>query len=53
MIAPSIRANEFKTERTKYLQNYLRWFERIELAKASSRVCLAAAIDERCIRFSN
>ena len=38
---------------TKYLRIYLRWFERIELAKVSPRVCLAAAIDEKCIQFLN
>ena len=38
---------------TKYLQNYLRWFERIELVKVSPRVYLAAAIVERRIRFLN
>ena len=30
---------------TKYLQNYLRWFERIELVNAPPRLCLATAIE--------
>lgn len=38
---------------TKYLSNYLRWFERIELESASSRSCLAIAISQPCIRFVN
>ena len=38
---------------TKYLDNYLQWFQHIELENASSRTCLAAAIDRSCIRFVN
>ena len=38
---------------TKYLDNYLRWFQHIELENASSRSCPAAAIDRPCIRFAN
>lgn len=38
---------------TKYLDNYLRWFHLAELAKASPRACLAAAIDRPCIQFVN
>ena len=38
---------------TKYLDNYLRWFHRVDLEKASSRSCLASAIDRPCIRFVN
>lgn len=38
---------------TKYLGNYLRWFERCELLKSSLRSCLANAIGTSCIRFEN
>ena len=38
---------------TKYLDNYLRWFQRLELESASPRACLANAIDRPCIRFGN
>ena len=38
---------------TKYLDNYLRWFQRIELENASPRACLATAIGNPCIRFVN
>lgn len=38
---------------TKYLDNYLRWFQRIELENASPRTCLANAITGQCIRIVN
>lgn len=38
---------------TKYLDNYLRWFQQVELDNASPRTCLANAIDRSCIRFGN
>jgi len=38
---------------TRYLDSYLRWFQRIELDNASPRTCLANAIDRSCIRFVN
>ncbi len=38
---------------TKYLGNYLRWFQRIELENASPRTCLATAITGQCIRIVN
>ncbi len=38
---------------TKCLDNYLRWFRRVELENASARMCLAAAIDRPCMRFVN
>ena len=38
---------------TRYLDNYLRWFQRIELENASPRTCLATAITGQCIRFVN
>ena len=38
---------------TKYLQNYLRWFERIELVNAPPRLCLATAIEGNRIQFLN
>ena len=38
---------------TKYLDNYLRWFQRLELESASPRACLASAIDRPRIRFGN
>ena len=37
----------------KYLDNYLQWFQHIELENASSRTCLAAAVDRSCIQFVN
>ena len=37
----------------KYLDNYLRWFQRLELENASPRTCLATAIGGPCIRFVN
>jgi len=38
---------------TRYLPNYMRWFQRIELENASPRTCLANAIEQPCIRFVN
>ena len=38
---------------TKYLDNDLRWFQRLELENASPRACLATAIGGPCIRFVN
>ena len=38
---------------TKYLDNYLRWFQRLQLENASPRACLATAIADPCIRFVN
>ena len=38
---------------TKYLGNYLRWFERCDLLKSSPRSFLAAAIGGPCIRYAN
>ena len=38
---------------TKYLDNYLRWFQQVELDNASPRTCLANAIDRSCMRFGN
>ena len=38
---------------TRYLDNYLRWFQRIELENASPRACLATAITRPSIRFVN
>ena len=38
---------------TKYLDNYLRWFQQVELDNASPRTHLANAIDRSCIRFGN
>ena len=38
---------------TKYLDNYLRWFQRLELENASPRACLATAITGSYIRFVN
>ena len=38
---------------TKYLDNYLRWFQQVELDNASPLTCLANAIDRSCIRFGN
>ncbi len=36
---------------TRYLDNYLRWFQRLELENASPRACLATAIARPCIQF--
>ena len=36
---------------TRYLDNYLRWFQRLELENASPRACLATAIARLCIQF--
>ena len=38
---------------TRYLDNYLRWFQRLELENASPRACLATAIARPCIQFAN
>ena len=38
---------------TRYLDNYLRWFQRLELENASPRACLATAIARPCIQFVN
>ncbi len=38
---------------TRYLDNYLRWFQRLELENASPRACLATAITRPCIQFAN
>ncbi len=38
---------------TRYLDNYLRWFQRLKLENASPRACLATAIADPCIRFVN
>lgn len=38
---------------SKYLENYLRRFERRELLKSSARSCLATAIGASCIQFAN
>ena len=38
---------------TRYLDNYLRWFQRLELENASPRACLATAIACPCIQFVN
>ncbi len=38
---------------TKYPDNCLRWFQRLELEHASPRACLATAIGNPCIRFVN
>ena len=38
---------------SKYLENYLRWFERCELLKSSARSCLANAIGTSSIQFEN
>ena len=37
---------------SKYLGNYLRWFERCDLLKSSPRSCLITAIGYPCIRFA-
>ncbi len=36
---------------TRYLDNDLRWFQRLELENASPRACLATAIARPCIQF--
>ena len=36
---------------TRYLDNDLRWFQRLELENASPRACLAVAIARSCIQF--
>ena len=36
---------------TRYLDNYLRWFQRLELENASLRACLATSIARPCIQF--
>ena len=38
---------------TRYLDNYLRWFQRLQLENASPRACRATAIADPCIRFVN
>ena len=38
---------------TRHLDNYLRWFQRLELENASPRACLATAIARPCIQFVN
>ncbi|WP_420584013.1 IS1595 family transposase, partial [Ruegeria sp.] len=38
---------------SKYLENYLRWFERCDLLKSSARSCLATAIGTSCTQFAN
>ncbi len=38
---------------TRYLDNDLRWFQRLELENASPRACLATAIARPCIQFAN
>ena len=38
---------------TKYLDNDLRWFQRLELENASPRACLATAISRPCRQFVN
>ena len=38
---------------TRYLDNDLRWFQRLELENASPRACLATAIARPCIQFLN
>ena len=38
---------------TKYLDNDLRWFQRLELENASPRACLATAIARPCRQFVN
>ena len=38
---------------SKYLENYLRWFERCDLLNSSARSCLATAIGASCIQFKN
>ena len=38
---------------TRYPDNCLRWFQRIEPENASPRTCLATAITGQCIRFVN
>ncbi len=36
---------------TRYLDNCLRWFQRLELENASPRACLATAIARPCIQY--
>ena len=38
---------------TRYLDSYLRWFQRLELENASPRACLATAIARPCRQFVN
>ena len=38
---------------TRYPDNHLRWFERLELENASPRACLATAIRRPCIQLVN
>ena len=38
---------------TRYLDNDLRWFQRLELENASPRACLATAIARPCRQFVN
>ena len=38
---------------TRYLDNDLRWFQRLELENALPRACLATAIARPCIQFVN
>ena len=38
---------------TRYPDNHLRWFERLELENASPRACLATAIRRPCIQLIN
>ena len=38
---------------TRYLNNDLRWFQRLELENASPRACFATAIARPCIQFVN
>ena len=37
----------------KYLDNYLRWFQQVELGTASPRTCLANPIDRSCKRLGS
>ena len=43
----------FRGVSTKYLGNYLRWFERRDILNSSSRSYLATATGGSCIRFAN
>ena len=38
---------------TRYIDNDLRWFQRLELENASPRACLATVIARPCIQFVN
>ena len=38
---------------TKYLDTWLRWFQRVRLDKAPPRAFLAVATDRLCIQFRN